>query len=34
MLLALTVRNFKSIREARVRFGHFTCLVDHNGVEQ
>lgn len=32
MLLALTVRNFKSIREARVRFGPFTCLVGHNGV--
>ena len=32
MLLALTVRNFKSIREARVRFGPFTCLVGYNGV--
>ena len=32
MLLALTVTNFKSIREARVRFGPFTCLVGHNGV--
>lgn len=32
MLLALTVRNFKSIKEARVRFGPFTCLVGHNGV--
>ncbi|MCY4620903.1 MAG: AAA family ATPase [bacterium] len=32
MLLALTVKNFKSIREARIRFGPFTCFVGHNGV--
>ena len=32
MLIALSVRNFKSIREARVRFGPFTCFIGHNGV--
>jgi predicted ATPase len=32
MLLALTLRNFKSIREARVRFGPLTCVIGHNGV--
>lgn len=32
MLVSLTVRNFKSIREARVRFGPVTCFVGHNGV--
>lgn len=32
MLLALTVRNFKSIREAHVRFGPLTCVIGHNGV--
>ena len=32
MLVALTVRNFKSIREAHVRFGAFTCFIGHNGV--
>lgn len=32
MLLAVTIRNFKSIREARVRFGPLTCLIGHNGV--
>jgi predicted ATPase len=32
MLLALTIKNFKSIREARVRFGPLTCLIGHNGV--
>ena len=32
MLVALTVKNFKSIKEARVRFGPFTCFVGHNGV--
>ena len=32
MLLALTVKNFKSIRETRVRFGALTCVIGHNGV--
>jgi predicted ATPase len=32
MLVALSVRNFKSIREARLRFGALTCLIGHNGV--
>jgi predicted ATPase len=32
VLLALSIKNFKSIREARVRFGALTCLVGHNGV--
>ena len=32
MLVSLSIRNFKSIREARVRFGPFTCFVGHNGV--
>lgn len=32
MLLAIGVKNFKSIREARVRFGPLTCLIGHNGV--
>ena len=32
MLVALSVRNFKSIRDARVRLGPFTCFVGHNGV--
>ena len=32
MLLALTIKNFKSIREAHVRFGPFTCFTGHNGV--
>ena len=32
MLVALSVRNFKSIREAHVRFGPFTCFIGHNGV--
>ena len=32
MLIALSVKNFKSIREARVRFGPFTCFIGHNGV--
>ena len=32
MLVALTVKNFKSIREARIRFGPVTCFVGHNGV--
>ena len=32
MLVALSIKNFKSIREARVRFGPFTCFIGHNGV--
>jgi predicted ATPase len=32
VLLALSIKNFKSIREARVRFGALTCLIGHNGV--
>ena len=32
VLLALSIRNFKSIREARVRFGALTCVIGHNGV--
>ena len=32
MLVSLAVHNFKSIREARVRFGAVTCFVGHNGV--
>lgn len=32
MLLALRVKNFKSIRESEVRFGALTCVVGHNGV--
>ncbi len=31
MLLALRIKNFKSIREAEVRFGPFTCFIGHNG---
>ena len=32
MLVSLSIRNFKSIREAHVRFGPFTCFIGHNGV--
>ena len=32
MLVALSIKNFKSIREARVRFGPLTCFIGHNGV--
>ena len=32
MLVSISVKNFKSIREAHVRFGPFTCFVGHNGV--
>jgi predicted ATPase len=32
MLVALSVRNFKSIEDARVRFGPLTCVIGHNGV--
>ena len=32
MLLSLSINNFKSIREAHIRFGPFTCFTGHNGV--
>lgn len=32
MLVALSITNFKSIREAHIRFGPFTCFIGHNGV--
>ena len=32
MLVSLSVKNFKSIRQAHVRFGPFTCFIGHNGV--
>ncbi len=32
MLVGLSIRNFKSIRKANIRFGAFTCLIGHNGV--
>ncbi len=32
MLTRLSVRNFKSIREAEVRFGPLTCFLGHNGA--
>lgn len=32
MLVGLRIKNFKSIREAHIRFGAFTCLIGHNGV--
>ncbi|MCY4664574.1 MAG: AAA family ATPase, partial [Acidimicrobiaceae bacterium] len=32
MLIAISIKNFKSIREAHVRFGPFTCFIGHNGV--
>jgi predicted ATPase len=32
LLVALTVKNFKSIREAHLRFGPLTCVIGHNGV--
>ncbi len=32
MLVALSVKNFKSIKDAHVRFGPFTCFIGHNGV--
>ena len=32
MLVSLSIWNFKSIREAQVRFGPFTCFIGHNGV--
>ncbi len=32
MLLSVSLKNFKSIREARVRFGPLTCVIGHNGV--
>ena len=32
MLVSLSVKNFKSIREAHIPFGPFTCFIGHNGV--
>ena len=32
MLVSLSIKNFKSIREAHIRFGPFTCFIGHNGV--
>ena len=32
MLVELEIKNFKSIRNVRVRLGAFTCLIGHNGV--
>ena len=32
MLLALSIRNFKSIRAARIRFGPLTCCIGGNGA--
>lgn len=32
MLVALSITNFKSIREAHIRFGPFTCFIGRNGV--
>ena len=32
MLVRLGIKNFKSIRDANVRFGAFNCLIGHNGV--
>ena len=32
MLLSLSIKNFKSIRDAHIRFGPFTCFTGHNGV--
>lgn len=32
MLVGLRIKNFKSIRDAHIRFGPFTCLIGHNGV--
>lgn len=32
MLVALSIKNFKSIRDARIRFGEVTCLIGHNGA--
>ena len=32
MLLSLSVRNFKSIARAQVRFGPLTCLIGRNGA--
>ena len=31
MLVALSIRNFESIRDAHVRFGPCTCFISHNG---
>ena len=32
MLVRLSIKHFKSIREAHIRFGPFTCFTGHNGV--
>ncbi len=32
MLVGLKIKNFKSIRDAHVRLGPFTCFIGHNGV--
>lgn len=32
MLLALRIRNFKSLRQAHIRFGPLTGLIGHNGA--
>ena len=32
MLVGLRIKNFKSIRDARIRLGPFTCFIGHNGV--
>jgi len=32
VLLSLNIKNFKSIREAHIRFGPFTCFLGHNGA--
>ena len=32
MLVGLRIKNFKSIRDARIHLGPFTCFIGHNGV--
>ena len=32
MLVSLSIKHFKSIREAHIRFGPFTCFTGRNGV--
>ena len=32
MLVSLSIKHFKSIREAHIRFGPFTCFTGHNGA--
>ena len=31
MLVSLSIKHFKSIRQAHIRFGPFTCFTGHNG---